>query len=148
MLDEREIYYITMYNSYKNGYNNHPGGANYQKNENNNNTKLTNEEVVFIRKAYNNHCRSKEIYNNFKNKISYSNFMAIWEGRIFSGIMSEVYTKENKEYYSKKSTNGELSPKAAFTKIKKFLKLEKDMLMKQLKKIYQDYKDRCSFGNF
>ena len=38
--------------------------------------------------------------------------MAIWSGQTWKHILMEVYTSENKEYYSKRTCCGEKSNKA------------------------------------
>lgn len=58
--------------------------------------------------------------------------------------MPEVFTKENKEYYSKQATNGEKSHSAKFTN-QEVLKLRERYVYESAKQIYEDYKERCSF---
>lgn len=49
-LDEREIYWITFYDTYKNGYNSNRGGVNVtERNEEHPMAKLTNNEVLKIK---------------------------------------------------------------------------------------------------
>lgn len=82
---------------------------------NNGRALLTDEDVVKIRIAYNNHERRKDVYREFENKISFATFSNIWDGATWKHIMPEVFTEENKIYYSRLSTNGEKSPKALFS---------------------------------
>lgn len=145
LLDEREKYWIQYYNTYKgNGYNCNEGGGKFAG-EDNGNTKLTNEDVIFIRKSYNNHCRRKEIYEKFKDKIAFDSFASIWDGTTWKHIMPEVYTKENKDYYMYHSTDGENSTQANFTN-EEVLLLRKRYINETAKEIYKDYSDRCSLN--
>lgn len=100
-LDQKEQDYIKEYNSRINGYNIQDGGNSNSKGESNGRAVLKEEEIISIRKAYANHYPPKAFYEeNFKNKISLSQFQAIWQGRSWSNIMPEVYTEENKKFYS------------------------------------------------
>ena len=102
---EREIYWIAFYKSYckdeNKGYNETRGGdggitvadprAAYGI--------LTNEEVIYLRKRYN-ECKYPGglIYEKeFKDKISRRGFQAIWSGERSINIMPEVFSIENKQ---------------------------------------------------
>lgn len=98
-LDEKERYYIQLYNSINNGYNQQKGGFNNSSGEGNGRAKLSEEDVRNIRIAYNNHKSPKEEYVKYADKVSYSQFQGVWQGRSWSTIMPEVYTEENKKYY-------------------------------------------------
>lgn len=100
-LDEKEQLYIEQYNSRNNGYNKQIGGFNNSIGEGNGRALLSEEDVVFIRTAYQNHKRPKEIYECVKNKITYSQFQGVWSGRSWRHIMPEVFTEENKNWYIK-----------------------------------------------
>lgn len=99
-LDEREQYYIKYYKSKENGYNKQDGGFNNSIGEGNGRAKLTYEDVVAIRIAYNNHQNQKETYELFKDKITFNSFQSVWQGRSWSNVMPEVFTEENKKYYT------------------------------------------------
>lgn len=145
-LNEKEIYYINYYDTYYNGYNRSLGG-NGQAGENNSNAKITAEDVVNIRQQYALHARTKDVYSLYKDKISYSYFMTVWEGKCWPNIMPEVYTEANKAYYSKGATCGELSPMAAFTN-DEVIELRKRYVNETAREIYKDYKDRCAYQTF
>ena len=67
-VDEKEIYWITYYNTFKGiGYNCSAGGGN-NRGENNGRTKLTNQDVAYIRDCYDEHMRRKEVYEQFKGR--------------------------------------------------------------------------------
>ena len=142
-LDEKEKYYINLYNTYRgNGYNCNEGGG-CSNCENNGRTKLTNEDVYDIREAYNKHLRRKDVYENYKDRIAFGAFARIWDGSTWKGIHSDVYTPENKEYYKHQATNGESSDKAIFTN-EEVIAMRTRYVNETADKIYEDYKDRCA----
>ena len=89
-LNQREKYWIEHYQSHLTGYNCSVGGDQQSIGINNGRTKLTDEDIIFIRKAYNNHLKQKDVYKQFEDKISFPHFQNIWQGRIWSHIMPEV----------------------------------------------------------
>lgn len=97
-LDEREIYWISYYNSYKNGYNMTPGGG-CLRGEDSPNTKVNRDTVIQVRTLYNAHIKKSEIYDLVKDKLTQSQFEHIWRFETWKDVMPEVNTKENKEFY-------------------------------------------------
>lgn len=101
-LNQREDYWIKQYNSIiPNGYN---LGYSYgcARGEYNGGSKLTNEEVVFLRQIYAEHAYTSttEIWTKFfKDKISLSQFRGIFRGDYWTHIMPEVFNKDNNDYY-------------------------------------------------
>ena len=147
ILDEREIYWIAYYNTYKGfGYNCSLGGGN-NRGENNGRTKLTNEDVAYIRECYDLHFRRKEVYEQFKDKISFSAFASIWDGTTWKDIKQEVYTKENKEYYMKHTTDGEKSENAVLTD-QEVISCRERYVNETAKEIYKDYQNRLTYQTF
>lgn len=143
-LDEKEKYYINLYNTYKgNGYNCNEGGGTFAY-EDNGHAKLTIEEVYDIREQYNLHKRRKDVYENYKNKITFGSFARIWDGSTWKGIHSDVYTEENKKYYSREATNGENSEMALFSS-QEVIAMRTRYINESAKDIYQDYKNRCTY---
>lgn len=144
-LDEREKYWISFYNTYKGvGYNCNPGGGN-NRGENNGRTKLTDQDVAHIRDCYDEHKRRKEIYEQFKDKISFDAFAMIWDGTTWKDIKPEVYTEENKLYYMRHATDGSKSEKAKFTS-EEVISMRERYVKEDARAIYEDYKDRCSYN--
>lgn len=99
-LNERERYWISYYNTKKEGYNETDGGdggKTYSVKEQHG--LLSKNDIEYIRKRYAKcDIGMKQLYEEkFKNKISYRGFSAIWLGQNWKDIMPEVYTKENKE---------------------------------------------------
>lgn len=146
-LDEREIHWIEYYNTYKGfGYNCNPGGGN-NRSENNGRTKLTNEDVAYIRECYDAHMRRKEVYEKFKDEISFASFASIWDGSTWKDIKPEVYTKENKDYYMHHATDGSNSDNAIFTD-EEVIWCREQYVTKSAKEIYEFFKDRVAYQTF
>lgn len=143
-LDEKEIYWIAYYNTYKGfGYNCNAGGGN-SRGENNGRTNLTNEDVAYIRECYDLHLRRRDVYKQFKDKVTFSSFASIWDGSTWKDIKQEVYTEENKQYYMYHATDGENSVSAILTD-KEVMDCRKRYINETAKEIYQDYKNRLSY---
>ena len=101
LLNEREVFWIAYYSSYKDGYNATPGGDGgiTVKNPREVYGKLSTEEVIYLRKRYlENKYPASYIYEmEFKNKITKRGFQAIWIGENSKDIMPEIFTEENKK---------------------------------------------------
>ena len=146
-LDEREKYWIAHYNTFKGfGYNCNEGGGN-NRGENNGRTKLTSEDVAYIRECYDRHERRRVVYEQFKDKISFSAFASIWDGTTWKDIKQEVYTQENLEYYTRHATDGCNSDNAALTD-EEVLQCRERYVNESAKEIYKDFQDRLSFQSF
>lgn len=146
-LNSREKYWIAFYNTYKGfGYNCNEGGGD-SRGENNGRTKLTNNDVAYIRECYDLHYRRRDVYEQFKNKISFSAFASIWDGTTWKDIKQEVYTKENKEYYMRHATDGENSDKALLTN-KEVILCRERYVNESARDIYKDFQDRMSYQTF
>lgn len=103
LLNNLEIYYIQKLNSLiPNGYNIESGGKNCSKPKSLEQkekltwaqAKLTEEEIIELRKAYMNKESPKKIYDEkYKNRLHYNSFLNIWSGRRYQNIMPEVLEK-------------------------------------------------------
>lgn len=146
-LDSREKYWIAYYNTFKGfGYNCNEGGGN-SRGENNGRTNLTNEDVAYIRECYDLHCRRKEIYEQFKDKISFGAFASIWDGTTWKDIKQDVYTEENKQYYMYHATDGGNADGATLTN-EEVLQCRERYVSESAKEIYKDFQDRLSYQTF
>jgi group I intron endonuclease len=144
-LDERETYWIHFYDCKDpKGYNKTDGGEYQSRGENNGRSKLTNQDIEFIRQSYNAHKTRKETYEHFKDKICFSSFSKIWDGTNWSHIMPEVLNDKNKYYYTHKATNGELSPFARFSN-EEVIELRKQYVIKTAREIYKTVKGRVKY---
>lgn len=144
-LNEREIYWIQTLDAVKKGYNCTEGGDAKIIGNKNPNAKLTEDEVVQIRLAYQNHQGQKATYEKIaKGKITWNSFQNLWQGRSWKYVMPEVFTKENKEYYSKQATNGEKSVSAKLTD-EEVIQIRNRYINETAKQIYEDYKETISY---
>lgn len=147
-LNERETYWIVYYNSMENGYNKNLGGNSNLIGENNPNVKLTEKEIYFIRQCYAQHKKQKDIYNNyFADKVSFSYFQNLWQGRSWNHIMPEVFTEENKRYYSLENSIGSNGSSAQLTD-EEVMTARTRYINESAKSIYEDYKDKMKFQTF
>ena len=146
-LNEREEYWIKFYNSKEEGYNCSDGGNQQSIGSNNGRAKLTEEDVITIRKAYAEHKRQKDVYDLFKDKISFSAFQYCWQGKSWSHIMPEVFTEENKNYYIYQNSNGGNGAAAALTD-DEVIQARQRYVNEDAKTIYEDFKDRLKYQTF
>jgi group I intron endonuclease len=99
---EREKYWILYYDSYKNGYNETEGGDTGPslKGELNFHAKLTQQEVLNIRQRVYKLEPAWNIYQDYKDKISYSAFKKIIQGRTWKTVFPEaVIVGQSDEYH-------------------------------------------------
>lgn len=99
-----ERQYIEKYDSFKNGYNMTTGGdvaeQNLNSGENNGKAKLTEQDVIDIREAYNNHVLKRDVYPLYQDKIGESGFHKIWNFETWKNIHPEYHSKENIAWHS------------------------------------------------
>lgn len=145
-LSEREKYWVDKLNAKASG-NKFEGGLRDVVGSHNPNAKLTEEDVKKIRTAYNNHKRQKDIYEEYKNIITFQSFQNVWQGHSWSHIMPEVFTEENKQYYKTEQSKGEQGTGAKFTN-EEVINIRKRYVNESAKNIYNDYKDRVSYQTF
>lgn len=146
-LNERETYWIKYYNTYENGYNSNLGGEQQSIGSQNGRAKLVEDDVINIRIAYSNHERQKEVYENYKDKITYSSFQAVWQGKSWPHIMPEVFTEENKNYYIYQNSLGSNGSNAVLTD-EEIIRARERYVNESAKDIYEDYKDKMKYQTF
>ena len=111
-LCEREIYWISYFDTYKNGYNATMGGdlppeGAAHRGEKHPCAKLTKKDVEKCRQWYKEGRRSKEVWEeNFQNIVKFSTFQNMWHGRTWKQIMPEVF--ENNPHPRRKYTIEEI----------------------------------------
>lgn len=108
--NEREIYWIAFYNSFKNGYNSTPGGDSSSINlrgENSSKAIFTNEEVRIIRilRATKKYTKS-EVYELYKDRISEGGFHKIWNYDTYTEVAQELNTRELSDFYKHSRPSG------------------------------------------
>lgn len=146
-LNERESFWIKYYNTVETGYNCSEGGDQQSIGENNGKAKITEADVIEIRKAYNSHLKQKDVYEKYKDIISFGYFQNLWQGRSWSHVMPEVFTKENKDYYIYQNSIGSQGSSAKFSD-DEVIAIRKRYVDENAKTIYEDYKDRVSYQTF
>lgn len=137
----RERYYIELYDSFYNGYNKTKGGQEIYHG----NPKLTKEDVVNIRLAYKNGESRKEIYELYKDKITFAGFTHVWDGSRWKEIMPEIYTNENKIF--QKYKKGERNALAKLTD-EEVIKIRTRYMTETASQIWKDYQYLYTFGSF
>ena len=145
-LSEKEKYWTDKLQATKSG-NVFDGGLTDVIGENNPKSKLTKDDVIYIRQAYNEHKTQKEVYEKFKNIISFNYFQNVWQGRSWSHIMPEVFTEENKQYYIYENSKGSSSKMSTFTD-EEIMTIRTRYINESAKQIYKDYKDKVAFQSF
>ena len=91
ILNEREKYWIKYYDSYNNGYNLTEGGDSSTVKK-----ILTEDEIKDIRKRKMLIQSPRDVYQDYKDKISWALFDKIWNGILYSNIMAEIYEDKEK----------------------------------------------------
>lgn len=103
-LNGLEIYYIAHFNTKENGYNIEMGGKNSNKPKSEETKKklmkshsvLSEEEVIYLRKAYQNNESPSKIYKDlYEGKMHYNSFLNIWTGSRYKFIMPEVFKNKS-----------------------------------------------------
>ena len=145
-LSEREKYWTDKLQATKSG-NKFDGGLTDVVGSNNPKAKLTEEDVIKIRKAYANHEKQKEVYEDYKDIITFQYFQNLWQGRSWSHIMPEVFTEENKNYYKTGQSKSGNGASAKFTD-EEVIAIRTRYVNESAKAIYEDYKDRVSYQAF
>ena len=143
-LNERESYWIKYYDTVNNGYNCSEGGDQQSTGENNGRAKLTEQDIIKIRTAYANHKKQQDVYQEFKDIISFNYFQNLWQGRSWSHIMPEVFTEENKKYYIYDNSKGANSATAEFSE-EEIIQMRTRYVNETAKQIYEDYKGRVAY---
>lgn len=146
-LNDREQYWIQYYDSRKKGYNCSDGGNQQSVGSNNGRAKITEDDVRYIRSAYNNHARKKDVYEKFKDKLTWNGFSSVWEGTCWRHIMPEVFTEENRNYYIYGNSRGEKGACAMFTN-EEVLEYRKRYQNETAREMYPEVKDRVTYQTF
>lgn len=144
-MNEREIYYVSFFDSYNKGYNETLGGnSSFNQSKN-----LTEQDIINIRKRKQNLESPTKVYIDYENQIKYSTFKKIWQGEYFKQIMPELY--KDKTYL--KSLEKEL--KRGENKFSAILTEKEVIDIKTRRKngekrsaVFQDYKDKITINGF
>ncbi len=138
-LDQLEKFFIKYYESYTNGYNATPGGDEIAQRarlgSKNGRALLNEEDVRYIRECYNAHIPFKQIYDEYKDKISKRGLQKIWWFDTWKDIYPEYHTEENKYWHSH---NAKANPSDVASKNKRAFSIE------EVKQMRQDYDNGMS----
>lgn len=147
-LNQKEIEYISLYDSFHNGYNQTPGGDSVACGNLSNRHILTEENVIDIRTRYNNREPRWNVYQDYKNIVSFDTFAHVWKGYTWKWCMPEVFTKENIEWHKQHlgdKIQAKLS-KVTEEEVKYIRQQRKNG--KRRKQIYAEFKDKLSPSGF
>lgn len=97
-MNKREIFWINYYNSYKNGYNQTIGGDG----DISDSRIIKEEDIKNIRIRKMNYASPTDVFNDYKNTMTYSTFNKIWIGKYYTDIMGDIYQDEDKIKYIEK----------------------------------------------
>ena len=151
-LKEREIYWISYFDSYKNGYNLTIGGdiGGYDlAGEKHPKAKLSENDVIDIRIRYNNHERRMEVYELYKDKIKLKGFINVWQGKTWTNIMMDVYTEENKYFHKHNSSmKGTKNGRAKINQEEVNNIRQRRKNGEKMKEVYNDYSHLFSLRYF
>lgn len=149
-LSNREIYWISYYNTFANGYNETPGGEIICiGGENHPNHKLTEKDIKIIRNYYNNKARKKDIFTLYKDRIGESGFNKIWKGETWKNIMPEVYTEENKKFHKNNTANkGSSNGRSKMTEQEVYEIRLRRKNGENIQEVYKDYNNKLTYGSF
>ena len=145
-LNEREASWIDKLKAKESG-NKFDGGLTDVVGENNPKAKLTEQNIREIRIAYKEHKKQKDIYEKYKDIISFGYFQNLWQGKAWGYIMPEVFTEENKQYYIYQNSCGENGASSKFTN-EEVIEIRKRYVNETAQQIYEDYKNRVSYQTF
>jgi group I intron endonuclease len=145
-LSKKEKYWTDKLQATKSG-NKFDGGLTDVVGSHNPKAKLTEDDIIKIRKAYAAHKKQKEVYEEYKDIITFQYFQNLWQGRSWNHIMPEVFTEENKQYYKTEQSKGGNGASAKFTD-EEIILIRKRYVNENAKAIYEDYKDRVSYTSF
>ena len=107
-LNEREQFYITLFDSWKNGYNN-GNSQNFLDGENNCNAKMTEKEIEDIRLRQSKMIEDRNtIYQDYKDKITWSNFAYICKYLTWPDILKEYNTPEIMKWHEERVGNNKI----------------------------------------
>ena len=118
-LNNKEKYYIKVFNAIELGCNETEGGDGFGYGENSIVSVFTNAEVLDIRKRRYNGERKIDVYQDYKH-IKFNSFESVWLGRGYPDIGTEFLIPSNsisRQEYSSNANRGSKNNKAKLTEI-------------------------------
>lgn len=147
-LNEKEIYWIAHFNSYYDGYNQTLGGQNSPIGEYNPNSKLAEKDISDIRKRrfLCNEAKTS-VYEDYKDRISYSGFTKIWTNANWNTIGQNFYGIDRNDFINKeeKSRKGQKNGNAKFSdeQVLELRTLYKNHSIKEMHQLYGEEFQVC-----
>ncbi len=142
-VNDREIYWICYYDSFKNGYNSNSGGLKVTDcNELHPNAKMSNEEVLALKDSLLN-SRISQYDLSKKYGVTQSEISNINTGKKWGNLGNYNYPIRKEEARLK----GERSPKTVLND-EIVNTIRQRYVNETAKQIYKDYKDTCSYITF
>lgn len=140
-LNEKEEYWISYYDSFKNGYNSNNGGDRVTNcAEEHPMAELTNSQVLEIKeKLKNTEITQYDLAKEYN--ISQSIISQINDGFRWTSVGADIYTYPIR--YQGIMRAGEKNPKAVLTN-EDVIEMRKRYVNETANEIYKDYKDKCS----
>jgi len=80
-------------------------------------SKIKKYQVEEIRKSYANHENKQQVYKKYSDIVSLSGFNKIWQGVTWKNVMSEVFTRENKDFYVRRTVENNPNSKLTYDMI-------------------------------
>ena len=150
-LFDREKYWISFYNSYNCGYNETEGGdcGPVMFGEDNPSAKLTEADVIDIRKSILEGKMLSEVFPLYKDRISKRGFEHIWRGEDWINILPEAIEYSKSQEYKQKIKS--FAGKSAVSKekqiIREEIKRKKEEGLNRLE-VYKEYQNIYSLSGF
>ena len=104
-LNEKEQFYIDKFDSWQNGYNN-GNSSNFLNGERNPNAKMLEQDIkeIRIRQSYLIENR-REIFEDYKDRITWTNFLYICKYKTWSDILKEFNTSDIMDWHKRQLGN-------------------------------------------
>ena len=150
-LNDLEKYFIKLYNTDKKGYNEDEGGQTFlyeHDGEKHPNHKLTEIDVYNIREAYNSHEIKEEVYEKYKDKIGPSGFHKIWNGETWKKIHMDVFTEENRAFYTLMRNSHPGKGTGRRLTIDEIREVRRRSSTETIDELYRDFKDKVTRETF
>ena len=152
--DEREIYWISYYDSFKNGYNSTLGGNGHfqQSGENHWRSKMDDEALKELREIRASKIYTfSQVYEFYSDIMSYSGLEKLWNYESRPEIASELNTEELSKFYKSdhRQRQGQLHGNSKLTDEQVIeIRNRYFVLGETTNEIYKDFKDLYSLSGF
>ena len=142
-LFSKEALYIEKTNACVVGLNDNIKGENHGR------ARLTAADVVDIRERYALLESKRNVYADYKNKISEGGFNKVWNGKTWSEIMMNVYTRSNKEYHKNDTgSSGETNSRTNLSNEDVINIRKRKASGEKCRSVYENFADKIKYGSF